>query len=88
MRSGGEEGLEERGDLNLNWAVHQLVARSTRPDIDLNEVRDRVETDEFRSPVDVEVTKLGVDLNELDLTTRIDRLEIRVVGLGRWVPAW
>lgn len=63
------------------------MAHSTRPDIYLNEVRDRVETNEFRPPVDVEVAESSVDLGELDLAARIDRLEILDVGPGGWVSA-
>lgn len=73
---GCEKGLEERGDLDFDRTAHQLVAHSTRPDIDLNEVRDRVKTDKFRSPVDVDVAEFGVDLDDLGLAARIDQPEI------------
>lgn len=82
MGRGREEGLEERGDLDFDRAADQFLAHGAWPDVHFNEVRDWVETDEFRAYVDIKVAELRVDLSELDFTLHLDRHETRVVGLG------
>ena len=43
------------------------MAHGTWPDIDLDEIRDWVKTDKFRSQVDIEKAESGVDLDEFYL---------------------
>jgi hypothetical protein len=64
--SGSKKCLQQRRDLDFDRAADQVVAHGTRTDLNLDEIRYRIELKERRPHVNIEVTEPRVDIGEAD----------------------